>query len=165
MSSLSHQTTALEENPKLYDFLSVQDIDNIQKYFQRLKSSGLSYEKFRSLLSSLDIVYTDDAFHNVCLKIDLDRDNIINWSEFVAYFILELQNDDNTKERLSIIPPIQKPANVLLTVQRSNILRILFMSGSASDADNYVTIGCYGDMFFWSPNWKFEMIVLAGKSC
>lgn len=169
MSSSSHQKTTtmttLQEDPKLYDFLSVGDIDNIQKYFKRLKSSGLSYEKFRSLLRSFKIFYSDDAFHNICLKIDLDRDNVINWSEFVAYFILELQNDDNTKERLSIIPPIPKPANVLLATQRSNILRILFMTGNASDAENYVTVGCYGDMFFWSSSWKFEMILHAGKSC
>lgn len=164
-SSIHQKTTTIQENPKLYEFLSVRDIDNIQKYFKRLKSSGLSYEKFRSLLSSFDIVYTDDAFHNVCLKIDLDRDNIINWSEFVAYFILELQNDDNTIERLSIIPPISKPVNVLFTTQRSNILRILFMTSTSSEIANYVTIGCYGDMNFWSPNWKLEMILNAGKSC
>lgn len=175
-SSASQTTTTTtttmplqQEDLKLYDFLSVRDIDNIQKYFRRLKSSGLSYETFRSLLSSLGIVYTDGAFHNVCLKIDLDRDNVINWSEFVAYFILELQNDDNTKERLSIIPPIPKPANVLSTTQRSNILRILFMSDCDADADeaddNYVTIGCYGDVYIWSSNWKFQMILHAGKSC
>lgn len=159
-----------EQVPKLYDFLSVRNIDNIQRHFKEQKSSGLSYQKFRSLMDSFNIFYSDDAFHNVCLKIDLDRDNAINWSEFIAYFILELQNDDNMKERLSIIPPIPKPANVLMTTQRSKIARILLMSDKKSDADNsvygcYVTIGSYGDLYFWSTNWKLEMISNAGKSC
>lgn len=166
----SNQTTLFKQVPKLYDFLSVSDIDNIQKHFKNLKSSGLSYERFRSLLDSFDIVYSDDVFQNVCLKIDLDRDNVINWSEFIAYFILELQNDDNMKERLSIISPIPKPANVLATTQRSNILSILFMSDSTGDFNkkvhgNYATIGSFGDLYFWSTDWKLELISHAGESC
>ena len=166
----SNETTIFEQVPKLYDFLSVRDIDNIQKYFKNQKSSGLSYEKFRSLMESFDIFYFDDDFHNVCLKIDLDRDNAINWSEFIAYFILELQNDDNMKERLSIIPPIPKPANVFNSTHRSNIARILFMSDvKPSDANVYggcyVTIGSYGDLYFWTSQWKLQMITNAGKTC
>lgn len=167
----SNQTTFPDQVPKLYDFLSVRDIDNIRKLFEKQKSSGLSYERFRSLMDSYSIFYSDDVFHNVCLKIDLDRDNVINWSEFIAYFILELQNDDNMKERLSIIPPISKHATLLPTTQRSNISRILFMSDKTSVADTavsderYVTIGSHGDLNFWSANWKLEMIKHAGKSC
>jgi hypothetical protein len=163
----------MEIIPKLYDFLSTRDIDTIQKYFKEQKSSGLTYETFRILLANYNIVYSDAVFHNVCLKIDLDRDNSINWSEFIAYFILELQNDDGAKARLSIIPPISKPAKTVPTSQRSNIVSIQFMrrSSPADDAarsdiyGNYVTIGCYGDVNFWSTDWKLEMISHAGKSC
>lgn len=166
-----NQTAISEQVPKLYELLSVRDIDNIQRHFKKQKSSGLSYEKFRSLMGSFNIFYSDDAFQNVCLKIDLQRDNIISWSEFIAYFILDLHNDDNMKERLSIIPPIPKPANVLTTTQHSNISRILFMSDKTGDDDDksvygcYVTIGSYGDLYFWSTSWKLERISHAGKSC
>lgn len=163
----SNKATFSEQVPKLYDFLSVSDIDNIQRHFKKQKSNGLSYETFRSLMNAFNISYSDDAFHNVCLKIDLDRDNAINWSEFIAYFILELQNDDNTKERLSIIPPIPKHANILTTTQRSNVAAILFLSDKMSDANKsvYATIGSFGEMYFWSTNWKLETISHVGKSC
>lgn len=91
----SHPPTILEAVPKLYDRLSLQDVDIIQKHFGAQKLGGLSYEKFRSLLGRFNLVYSDDTFHNVCLKIDTARDNVISWSEFIAYFILELQIDDN----------------------------------------------------------------------
>lgn len=155
----SNQAAFQKRVPILYDCLSTQDIDNIQKHFERHQSAGLSYESFRAVLSLFGIAYPDEAFHNVCLKIDLDRDNIIKWAEFVAYFILELENDDNVKERLSIIPPIAKPANVLSTVQRNPIVRVEFVNNM------FVTIGCYGDLYFWSSNWKLEATSSAGNSC
>jgi hypothetical protein len=170
MSSLSLsliETTLSERVPKLYNFLSTQDIDNIQKHFKKHKSAGLSYEKFRSLLARFNIAYSDEAFRNVCLKIDLDRDNVVNWSEFIAYFILELENDDNAKLPiyiLSIIPPIPKPANVLSTTLQSSAARINFMGGSSTDG-KYVTIGCYGEVHFWTSKWKLERTCYAGKSC
>lgn len=165
-------STILEAVPKLYDRLSLQDIDIIQEHFRAQKLGGLSYEELRSLLARFNVVYSDDAFRNVCLKIDTARDNAINWSEFIAYFILELQNDDNMKERLSIIPPIPKPANVLSSLLPQCVLRVLFMKGEdSSDVErsvygNYVTIGSGGDLSFWScPKWKLERISHAGKSC
>jgi hypothetical protein len=162
-SSTLIETTLSERVPKLYNFLSTQDIDNIQKHFKKHKSSGLSYENLRSLLARFNITYSDEAFRNVCLKIDLDRDDVVNWSEFIAYFILELENDDNAKERLSIIPPIPKPANVLSTILQSSAARIDFM-GNSSDG-KYVTIGCHGEVNFWSLNWRLERTCYAGKSC
>lgn len=158
------ETTLSESAPKLYDFLSTHDIDNIQKHFKKQKSTGLSYEKFRSLLARFNITYADEAFRNVCRKIDLDRDNVVNWSEFIAYFIVELENDDKAKERLSIIPPINGPANVLSTTLSSSVARINFMGGSTADA-KYITIGCYGDVNFWTTKWKLERTCHAGKSC
>lgn len=166
----SSSSVLVERVPKLYDFLSIDDIDSIQKHFKQQKA-GLSYEKFRGLLERFSITYADEAFHNVCLKIDLDRDNAINWSEFIAYFILELQNDDNVKERLSIIPPIERAANVLSTVQRSNVLRIQFVhdenwNRAEGDKDGgYVTIGCFGELNFWTSKWKLETTSSAGKTC
>lgn len=158
------ETTLSERVPKLYNFLSTQDIDNIQKQFKKQKSAGLSYEKFRSLLAHFNITYSNEAFRNVCLKIDLDRDNVVNWSEFIAYFILELENDDNAKERLSIIPPIPKSANVLSSILPSTTVRINFMDGASTDG-NYVTIGCYGEVNFWTSKWKLERTIHTGKSC
>lgn len=162
MSSI--ETTLSAPVPKLYNFLSTHDIDNIQKHFKRQKSTGLSYEKFRSLLARFNISYSDEAFRNVCLKIDLDRDNVVNWSEFIAYFIVELENDDKAKERLSIIPPINRPANVLSATLPNSIARIDIVEGSATDA-KYITIGCYGDVNFWTTKWKLERTCHAGKSC
>lgn len=160
----SNQMTLEERATRLYEFLSLEDIDKIRRHLKRQRSGGLSYEKFRSLLGRFDVVYPDEAFHNVCLKIDLDRDNVINWSEFIAYFILELQNDDNTRERLSIIPPISDPASVLSTTQRSSAARVLFDAASEPHG-RYITIGSFGDLYFWSTRWKLETIFHAGKSC
>lgn len=156
------ETTLSERVPKLYNFLSTQDIDNIQKHFKKQKLAGLSFEKFRSLLARFNIVYSDGAFRNVCLKIDLDRDNVVNWSEFIAYFILELENDDNAKARLSIIPPIPKAANVLSTTLQSSAARINFMDVTSTDG-KYVTIGCYGEVNFWTSKWKLERTCYAGR--
>lgn len=156
------QTEAAEKTLKLYEVLSVEDIDKIQRQFRKQKSGGLSYEKFRSLLERFHVVYSDDVFQNVCLKIDMDRDNVVNWAEFIAYFICELQIDDNMNERFSIVPPIPKSTNVLSTQHRNRIARILYTGGSSSDG-NYATIGCYGDLYMWSPKWKLETTFRAGK--
>lgn len=156
------QTEAAEKTLKLYEVLSLEDIDKIQRQFRKQKSGGLSYEKFRSLLARFDVVYSDDVFHNVCLKIDMDRDNVVNWGEFIAYFICELQIDDNMNERFSIVPPIPKSTNVLSTQHRNRVIRILF-TGDRSGDGNYATIGCYGDLHMWSPKWKLETILHAGK--
>lgn len=157
-------TTSLSvEVPKLYNFLSSRDIDNIQAYFKSLKSPGLSYEKFRSLMARFNITYSDDAFQTVCLKIDLDRDNVVNWSEFIAFFILEMENDYRTKERLSIIPPIPKSATVIASTLQNQAIRVEF--DGTTENEKYITIGCYGDVNFWSPKWKIERTIRVGKSC
>lgn len=85
------QVTLAEKTLKLYDVLSVEDIKKIHQHFQSRESGGLSYEEFRTLLRQFEIVYSEEDFHNVCLKIDLDRDNAIKWSEFVSslYFFLK----------------------------------------------------------------------------
>lgn len=145
--------------PKLYDFLSVQDIDDVRELFKDINDDdeGFSYEDIRSLLKKYEIEYTDEAFHNVCLKIDLQRDNIINWSEFISYFIVELQNDDDAKERLSIIPPIPKAANVVSTTLRNTVVRIQLMNDG-----RYITVGCNAELCFWSAKWKLQISTRAG---
>lgn len=163
MSTVSIETTISERVPKHYyiSALSTQDIDNIQKCFMKQKSARMSYDKFRSLLARFNITYSDEAFQNVCLKIDLDRDDAINWSEFIAFCILELENDQNAKERLSIIPPIPNPTNVWSTVLQSFSVKINFV-GTLAD-EKYITVGCYGDMNFWTTKWKLERTIRVGK--
>lgn len=145
---------------KLYEFLSLKDIDSIEKHLKRF-DEGISYEEFRQLLTRFNIEYRDNDFENVCLKIDLDRDSRIKFNEFIGYFITELQNDDNAAEKLSVVPPIAKTAYVLSIVQRSVILRTFFLpSNDANDEnlsqENYITIGCYGNVNCWSSKWKFD---------
>lgn len=156
----SNQMTLGGHATRLYDSLSLEDVDTIRKQFERQKAGGLSYEKFRILLSHFDILFSDENFLNVCLKIDLNRDDVISWSEFIAYFKLELQKDDNSRKRLSIIPPIPKPATISPTTQKSSVVRVLLDA-----AGKYTTVGCLGDLYFWSSRWKLETIVHAGKSC
>jgi hypothetical protein len=166
-SSASLNSTSIV---KLYEFLSLRDIDSIEEYLKR-SDEGISYEEFRQLLTRFNIEYRDNDFENVCLKIDLDRDSRINFNEFIAYFITELQNDDNAAEKLSVVPPIAKSAYVLSTVQRSAILRTFFLPSvnSASDelvgasCGSYITIGCYGDVNCWSSKWKFDRVINVGE--
>lgn len=159
------------EGVKLYDFLSLNDIDSIEKYL-KTSSDGISYEEFRQLLTRFSIEYRDDDFEHVCMKIDLDRDSRIKFNEFIAYFITELQNDDNAAERLSVVPPIASSANVLSTFHRSAVLRTFFIASSSDTAKdesvnissgNYITIGCYGDVNCWSSKWKLDQIIHVGE--
>lgn len=158
-SSLIPSTTV-----KLYEFLSLRDIDIIEQSLKQ-KNDGISYEEFRQLLTRFNIKYRDNDFENVCLKIDLDRDSRIKFNEFVAYFITELQNDDNAAERLSIVPPIAKNAFVLSIAQRSAILRTFFIPSDNSEllSGNYITVGCYGDVNCWSSKWKLDRIIHIGE--
>lgn len=169
-------SSPLSQNPsstvKLYEFLSLEDVNSIEKYLKR-SDDGISYEEFRQLLTRFNIEYRDNDFENVCLKIDLDRDARIKFNEFIAYFITELQNDDNAAERMSVVPPIAKSAYVLPTAQRSAILRTFFIpSDNVIDeienitipGGNYITIGCYGDVNCWSSKWKLDKIIRAGES-
>jgi hypothetical protein len=183
--------------PKLYNFLSVKDIDDSKEYFG---SDGLSYENLREYLTRFGIKYNDNDFETLCLKIDMDRDCQIKFNEFISYFIMELQNDDKDAERLTITPAIAKSAKVLSTQQRSNVLRIFYipptsptimeqeltkilspsllsltspmpksMMTSIADKDRiisdgcYLSIGCYGDVYVWSFDWKLEQVINVGK--
>lgn len=110
--------------PKLYNFLSVRNIDDSKKYFG---TDGLSYENLREYLKRFGIEYNDDDFEILCLKIDMDRDCRVKFSEFISYFITELHNDDNDAEQLTITPPIEESANVLSTKQETEPLRIFYV--------------------------------------
>lgn len=143
--------------PKLYNILSVKDIDNIQIYFNN--TNGLTYDDFRDFLARFELEgFDEDDFMNLCLKIDMDRDCRIKFNEFIAFFITELQNDDNAAERLSIMPPIVKSTKITSTMmQRSNIVRGFYVAGF------YITFGSYGDVYYWSPKWKLERIIHVGE--
>lgn len=162
--------------PKLYDFLSVENIDEAKVYFETFGKNGLSYNELREYLTQHGIVYSDDVFENVCSRIDMDRDSRIKFNEFIAYFITELQNDDNAAERLSIIPPIPKSTKVVPTMVRNRILRIFYIPPSsemttAETTDSnatrgngcYITVGWYGDAYLWSDKWKLEAIFFVGR--
>jgi hypothetical protein len=153
--------------PKLYEILSVADIDSIQKYFKDLQDDGLDYAAFRDFLLRYNVRYDSD-FHNLCLKIDMDRDNRIKFHEFITYFIAEYQHDDNAAEKFSIVQPIAKPAKVLSTPVENNILRVFYVpeleAGSKNSLNaSYVTVGCFGDTFVWSLKWKLERVVHFGN--
>lgn len=148
-------------NPqKLYDTLSVQDIDAIQQYFESL-DDGLSYEQFRQFLRDYNIDFSDSDFVTLCLRIDMDRDSRIKFREFISYFITELQNDDNAAERLSIVPPIAHSPMVLAQTQRNLILRVFYVETLMRGC--YLTVGCFGDLYIWSSKWKLERIVFVGE--
>lgn len=110
--------------PKLYNFLSVKDIDDSKEYFG---SDGLSYENLREYLTRFGIKYKDYDFEILCLKIDMDRDCRIKFNEFISYFVMELQNDDKDAERLTITPAIGKSTKVLSTQQRNKVLRVFYI--------------------------------------
>lgn len=169
MSLAQETSTASEEIPRLYKLLSREDIEEIQKLFRERQrtSGGFRYDEFRKLISHFGVVFSDDAFHNVCLKIDLDRGNIISWREFIEYLVVELQHDDDRRKAgLSIIPPMPKPANVLSAKLRSKVVRILLPKSLEEDeSSGCVTVGSYGEINVWSSSWKFEMNQIVGKSC
>lgn len=160
--------SAISQVVKLYEFLSVSDIKSIEKSLKSSKE-GISYGEFRQLLTRFNIEYRDDIeFENVCMKIDLDRDSRIKFNEFIAYFITELQNDDNAAEKLSVLPPIAKSAKILAITQRSSILKTFFTQSPSDKGEsllsgNYITIGCYGDVNCWSSKWKLDKIIYVGE--
>lgn len=56
-------------NQKLYDCLSLKDLDNLKIFFKKLHPLELSYENFRKLLKKYNVNYSDDEYQNVCLKV------------------------------------------------------------------------------------------------
>ncbi|KAL7016839.1 hypothetical protein ACKWTF_010156 [Chironomus riparius] len=190
---MSKESTTLI--PKLYNFLSVRDIDASKKYFG---TDGLSYEKLREYLTRFGIKFDDKDFEILCLKIDMDRDCRVKFHEFISYFITELQNDDKDAEQLCITPPIAESAKVLSTKQDIESLRVFYippkietteeqelmkilppsLSSLASPLPEsmmttieekskiisdgcYLLIGCYGEVYVWSFDWKLEQVIYA----
>ncbi|KAG5673016.1 hypothetical protein PVAND_003094 [Polypedilum vanderplanki] len=150
--------------PKLYEILSVSDINNIRKKLKELQNDGLSYEEFRKLLLKKGGKYSDNDFDNLCLKIDLDRDNRIKFHEFITYYIAEFQHDDNAAEKFSIIPPIAESAIVLSSQVENNIIRIFHIPPSnvkneSSLSNSYMTVGSLGDVYIWSLKWKLQRVI------
>ncbi|CRK91080.1 CLUMA_CG004768, isoform A [Clunio marinus] len=154
--------------PRLNEFLTKSDIEYAGKFFKLQESSKLSYIDFRSFLNRFNLTYHDDDFLNLCLKMDPNRDNFITWKEFVSYLFLELQIDDNAQDALSTTLPIAQPANIFLSKNRSDILRIHFIDNNfvfaSTDSHGiYVTIGCFGDICFWSLKWRMKSIIFADE--
>ena len=150
---------------KLYEFLSLEDIEEIEKHLKH-SANGISFEEFRELLTRFNVEYRDNDFVNVCRKIDLDRDSRIKFNEFIAYFITELQNDDNAAEKLSVVPPIAKSASVVPTIHRSSVLRTFFIRSSREESaleGIFITVGCHGDVNCWSSKWKLDRVVRVGE--
>ena len=74
MSSVHGSNYPLQLNQKLYDCLSLKDIDNLKIYFINLKPRELNYENFRKLLKKYNVNYSDDEYKNVCLKVNYIKD-------------------------------------------------------------------------------------------
>lgn len=75
MSSDHGSGNLLQLNQKMYDCLSLKDIDNLKIYFENLKPRKLNYENFRNLLKKYNVNYSDDEYNNVCLKVKYMEDN------------------------------------------------------------------------------------------
>jgi hypothetical protein len=126
-----------EESPhqSISAFLNKKQIEDLHKLFHSSKTKTLTKEKFRKSLEKLGFYLDDAKFDKFYLKIDLNRDDAIDWHEFISYLLLEFRDNDpsNQKEKLSL--PITESPKSFSAQHRNNIIKIHFTPSLMPDGN------------------------------
>lgn len=91
----------------------------------------------------------------------MNRDDVIDWHEFVSFMILGFKNEDPAGQKETLSLPITDKPDVFLANHRNNIVSIEFVPNILPDGSlnytqgGYRTVGNDGTINYWNPQWDF----------
>lgn len=155
------------ETPKLHKILTKDDIDRLHCIFKSSVEEKFSQTQLRNLLEQFNVYYIDNEFENLFLKINTNRDDFVEWDEFISYMMLGFEDDQGDKHKESLDPPIKERPIFKKSKHRHQIIRIELCQTVLSDRSvnfsqgGYVVTACDGTINYYSLDWE---LLRSGKS-
>ncbi|XP_063708765.1 WD repeat-containing protein on Y chromosome [Culicoides brevitarsis] len=157
------------KTPQLHKRLTKENIEKLFLHFRENDETNKKMDRceLRDTFEKFNIYYTDDEFENLFLKINTDRDNLVDWNEVVSYMLIGFEDDFGDKANESLDPPIKEKPVVRRTQQRHHIVRIDFLPtvlpGQSVNMKQgiFVSIALDGAVNFYDLDWELQRV---GKS-
>lgn len=155
------------KTPQLHKKLTKENIERLHQHFKGHVIQKLERSELRDIFEMFSIYYTDDEFENLFLKINTDRDDMVDWDELVSYMLLGFEDDFGDKAKESLDPPIKEKPITRRTRQRYQIVRIDFCptvfpdQGVNMKQGAFVSIAMDGTVNFYNVDWELQRV---GKS-
>lgn len=148
------------EKTLIAEFLNIPKLEEIRKIFEannfRIKATDFKLK----VLSKFQINLPEEEIENAIIKISLNKDGFITWSELISYLCLELDSKRQDDVKFSIDDPIVSDPVFHPSKHRSTIINIGFcpsvlVDGTIDyDDGKYVTMSKDGVINFWSLDLK-----------
>lgn len=142
------------------EYLTIPKLEEIRKIFEannfRIKATDFKLK----VLSKFNIQLPQEEIENALIKISLNKDGFITWSEFISYLCLELDSKRQDDTKFSIDDPIVDDPIFQPSKHRSAIIKMTFcpsvlVDGTIDyDDGKYVSMSKDGVVNFWSMDLK-----------
>ncbi|KAF2880421.1 hypothetical protein ILUMI_25755 [Ignelater luminosus] len=154
------------ENLGLHDRLEEHHLLKIYHAFIERDPPVLDRKQLEKVLHDIaKITYEENEFEILFVRINIKRDGLVTWDEFISHLILGFQEKEVSIEFQSLEPPIFRPPRLLRSNHRHPVNRITFcptlkLDGSYSYADgSYLTCSKDGVINYWSLDMQLDRTV------
>ncbi|KAH8409406.1 hypothetical protein KR222_002579, partial [Zaprionus bogoriensis] len=110
-----------EQSERLHDRINKAQLQKLYETFNNAPNQLIGMTELRRHLEDMDIVFTDFTYTRIFLKINQNRDFLVDWNEFISYLIFGFQEDDPSGQKEALIMPISMPPAVRKTEHRSAV--------------------------------------------
>jgi len=116
-----------EQTERLHDRISKAQLEKLHAWFSASPNKVVGIGDLRRMLEDVDITFSDHTYTRLFLKINQNRDFMIDWNEFVSYLIFGFQDEDPSNQKEALIMPISTAPSVRKTEHRSAVCCIALL--------------------------------------
>ncbi|XP_034471992.1 WD repeat-containing protein on Y chromosome isoform X2 [Drosophila innubila] len=110
-----------EQSERLHDRISKAQLEKLHDCFNASPNQVVGIADLRRILEDVDITFSDYTYTRLFLKINQNRDYMVDWNEFVSYLIFGFQEEDPSNQKEALIMPISTAPAVRKTEHRSAV--------------------------------------------
>ncbi|KAH8392209.1 hypothetical protein KR215_003058, partial [Drosophila sulfurigaster] len=121
ISSTATNEISPEQTERLHDLISKAQLEKLHECFNACPNQVVGFTELRRLLEDVDVTFSDYTYNRLFLKINQNRDFMIDWNEFVSYLIFGFQEEDPSSQKEALIMPISTAPSVRKTEHRSAV--------------------------------------------
>ncbi|KAH8263299.1 hypothetical protein KR044_006922, partial [Drosophila immigrans] len=121
ISSTATSLITPEQTERLHDLISKAQLEKLHAMFSACPNQVVGLGDLRRLLEEVEITFSDYTYNRLFLKINQNRDFMIDWNEFVSYLIFGFQEEDPSNQKEALIMPISTAPSVRKTEHRSAV--------------------------------------------
>ncbi|EDW39868.1 GL16184 [Drosophila persimilis] len=122
---------AEEQSERLHNLISKEQLEKLNQAFNERPDSQVGFDDLRGLLLEQDITFNDAVYNRLFLKINQNRDFMVDWNEFVSYLIFGFQEEDPSSQKESLILPISVAPSVRKTEHRSTVCCVALLKAKS----------------------------------